>query len=166
MRTNGSRYSPVSCGYNLGAWAFAVRLVEEGKSASDGTLRSQDPSVVRRDIVCKRGSVSLGVSNALTSDVAGTEGALQTIAESWANGGTLSPVNAMEGVGRRRNTYKIVGLSRTASDNEVVRPTSRVIQEIICIAANCSLDDLKGSCSSHTNEDSTGEGVLHDGNCF
>jgi hypothetical protein len=160
---NGPQSSPVSCSHNLGAWTLGVRLIKNALGASDSTLGGQDPSIVRGDVVCKRGSVTLSVSNALASDLADTKGALQTIAESRANSGALSPVNASKGVAHCRKTYDVVGFSRGASDDEVVRPASSVVQEVICGGANnLALVDLKGSSGSHTNEGSKGEGVLHD----
>jgi hypothetical protein len=95
---NGPQSSPVSCSHNLGAWTLGVRHIENALGASDSTLGGQDPSIVRGDVVCKSGSVTLSVSNALASDLADTEGALQTIAESRANSGALSPVNVSKGV--------------------------------------------------------------------
>jgi len=106
----------------------------------------------------------LSVSNALASDLADTEGALQTIAESRANSGALSLVNVSKGVAHCQKTYDVVGFSRAASDDEVVRPASSVVKEVICGGANnLALVDLKGSSSSQTSEGSKGEGVLHDG---
>jgi hypothetical protein len=95
---NGPQSSPVSCSHNLGAWTLGVRRIENALGASDSTLGGQDPSIVGGDVVCKRGSVTLSVSNALASDLADTEGALQTIAESRANSGALLPVNVSKGV--------------------------------------------------------------------
>src|ERR1700733_3079013 len=114
---NGPQSSPVSCSYNLGAWTLGVRHIENAFGSSDSTLGGQDPSIVRGDVVCKSGSVTLSVSNALASDLANTEGALQALAESRANSGTLSPVNVSKGVAHCRTAYDVVGFSRGTSDD-------------------------------------------------
>ena len=164
MRTNRPQSSPVSCSHNLGAWTLAVRLIENALGASNSTRGGQDPSIIRGDVVSKRGSVTLSVSNALASDLADTKGALQTTAESRANSGALSAVKVSKGVAHCRKTYDIVGFTRSASDDEVVLPASSVVQEVICGGANnLALVDLKGSSDSHTSESSKGEGVLHNG---
>lgn len=123
---NGPQSSPVSCSHNLRAWTLSIHHFENALGASDGTLGSQDPSIVRGDVVCKTSSIALSVSNALASDIAGTEGFLQAIAQSRANSCTLSPVDILKGIAHCRKTYDVVGLSRGASDDEVVCPASSV----------------------------------------
>lgn len=160
---NGQLSSPVSCSHNFGVWTLGVHHVEHVRGASDSTLSGQDPSIVRGDVVCKTGSIALSGSNALASDIAGTEGCLQTIAESRANSYALSSVNFWKGIAHCRKTYDVVGFSRGSSDNEVVCPASSVRQEVICSAAsNSGPDDRRGSSGSHGSECSKDEGVLHD----
>jgi hypothetical protein len=76
MRMNGPQSSPVSCSHNFGVWTLGECHIENALGASHCTLGGQDPSIVRGDIVCKSGSITLGVSNALASDLAGTKGGL------------------------------------------------------------------------------------------
>lgn len=154
--------SPVSCSHNLRAWTLGVRHGENPLGASDSTLGGQDSSIIRGNIVCKGSSVTLSVSNALASDLADTEGALQTIAESWANSGALAAVKVSKGIAHWQETYDVIGFSRSASDDEVVRPASTVVQEVICGGANnLALVDLKGSGGSYTSQSSDGERALH-----
>jgi hypothetical protein len=74
MKINGPQSSPVSRSHNLGVWTLGVHHIKNALGTSDSTLRGQDPSIVRGDIICKTGSIALSVSNALASDIAGTEG--------------------------------------------------------------------------------------------
>lgn len=93
MHKDHSRSLPVSHSYDLGSRALAVGLLEKLDGSIHRRLAGQDSSIIRRDVIKEIGTVALCIANALASDLASTNGCLQTVADSRSDSAALYMVS-------------------------------------------------------------------------